>query len=634
MNVRIRVTVSPYRLKQSPAARNKTGGRSPPSILANAVRLAELRHLADEAHQLVGEAGLVVVPDDELDLRAVHDGGEPGVEHAAEGAAHEVRGDQRLVAVAEVLAGRGLHRRVHFFLGGGALKLAGQVHNGHVRCGHADGETVELALELRNDQRKRAGRAGGGGHHGKQLQANEAEAIKISYRDGEAGCSISVKKGKNKNITLEIIGQEIGKKLQSIDTPYSALVTGLAGIPSEERYVTPYALRKAAARGDSNSVFRNILLQLKQQGLGWTKFQQQINRIFPNYEINVEFDDNSNEVIDCNVISNGNVFPIDCCGTGVLQAIQIFSYINLFNPKLLLLDEPDSHLHPNNQKALAKELVSLADSGLAVITSTHSKHLVEALIDDSTFIWMRQGKLEPATSQYELKALLDVGALSIGERISNPKYIFLTEDDEHDLLKTLLLSSGYNQNEFEIESYSGCSQIGTAKALIKQLRKSNPKSRIAIHRDRDFLSDEEISRYREQFKDVGVQVFIPTGNDLEAYFLSSEHISASCGIDIEEAEDILEVAFKNIKDKLTQKYVDLRHNNERKSMSPKSPGQLSIEANKMLTGPHCKAVHGKTLSKAIKSELQNRRHYINIFAQSPFVETAELRDLWVKPKKR
>ena len=31
-----------------------------------------MRHLADEAHQLVGEAGLVVVPDDELDLRAVH----------------------------------------------------------------------------------------------------------------------------------------------------------------------------------------------------------------------------------------------------------------------------------------------------------------------------------------------------------------------------------------------------------------------------------------------------------------------------------------------------------------------------------------------------------------------------------
>ena len=73
---------------------------------------------------------------------------------------------------------------------------------------------------------------------------------------------ILVRKGRNKNVLLEILGKEIGEKLQSIDRPYCALVTGLAGIPAEERYQTEFAVQKAAARGDSNSVFRNILLQL------------------------------------------------------------------------------------------------------------------------------------------------------------------------------------------------------------------------------------------------------------------------------------------------------------------------------------------------------------------------------------
>lgn len=60
-------------------------------------------HLAQQAGQLVGEAGFVVVPDDELGHGAVHDLGGQGVHDAAVGAALEVDGDQGLVAVAHIV---------------------------------------------------------------------------------------------------------------------------------------------------------------------------------------------------------------------------------------------------------------------------------------------------------------------------------------------------------------------------------------------------------------------------------------------------------------------------------------------------------------------------------------------------
>jgi hypothetical protein len=223
-----------------------------------------------------------------------------------------------------------------------------------------------------------------------RLREPEAEAIRISYRDGAEEARVSVRKGRNKNILLEVVGHTIGQQLQSISNPYSALVTGLAGIPSEEEFETNIVVKKAAAKGDSNSVFRNILLQLHKQEAKWQLFQQQIGRLFAGYTLDVDFDPDTHETIDCTVARVGGVFPIDTCGTGVLQGIQIFSYINLFSPKILLLDEPDSHLHPNNQKQLARELIEVAESGMNIVVSTHSKHLVEALLDHARLVWLRE----------------------------------------------------------------------------------------------------------------------------------------------------------------------------------------------------------------------------------------------------
>jgi predicted ATP-dependent endonuclease of OLD family len=71
--------------------------------------------------------------------------------------------------------------------------------------------------------------------------------------------------------------------------------------------------------------------------------------------------------------------PIDAAGTSILQASQILAYIALFKPQVLILDEPDSHLHPDNQRALCDLICRLASSrGFQAIISTHSRHVLDA----------------------------------------------------------------------------------------------------------------------------------------------------------------------------------------------------------------------------------------------------------------
>lgn len=439
-----------------------------------------------------------------------------------------------------------------------------------------------------------------------RLREPEAEAIRITYRDGGNESRVTVRKGRNKNILLEIVGRPLGETLQSIQNPICALVTGLAGIPSEEEFETNIVVKKAAAKGDSNSVFRNILLQLKGQAQKWERFVEQMDRIFPGYAIGISFNPDMDETISCEVSRGGVLYPIDTCGTGILQAIQIFSYVNLFAPRILLLDEPDSHLHPNNQKQLARELVSVAEAGTNIIVSTHSKHLVEALSDNSNLVWLSGGARKPEVEGYDLKALMEIGALNVGERLGNPKYVLLTEDANHGLLEVLLESNGYDLDECEILSYSGCTQTGTALTLINHLRKTCPESKYAIHRDRDFLSKEDLDRYSAHFAKIGVDVVLPEGNDLESHFVRSEHIVAVCGIGEILAKEVLEEAFAARKDEMISKYVNTRVENERRAGNQPNAGAISVECVAALTGPGSAAIHGKTLVKGVRDSLRVR----------------------------
>lgn len=475
-----------------------------------------------------------------------------------------------------------------------------------------------------------------------KLREPASEAISITYTeatqavatDEEQGSAtvssrVTVRKGRNKNVLLEIVGRQIGERLQSIEKPFCTLVTGLAGIPAEEKYLTPFAVQKAAARGDSNSVFRNILWQLRQLPT-WSTFHEQFSRVFPGYTLEIAFDPSKDEFIECHVRKGDDqTYPIDTCGTGVLQAIQIFSYIHLFRPEVLLLDEPDSHLHANNQKQLASELLLAAETGTKIVIATHSRHLVEALSDESQLTWLSNGNIREYEAQYEVKAMMEIGALGAGERLLQPDWILLTEDADVDLITVIAEANGADMERGDILSYSGCTKIEAAIILINQLRKTCPSASYIIHRDRDFLGDTELDAYKAQFNGLNVSFLIPERNDLEGYVISSAHISHACGTSGEQAEKAICSAFDARKNALTEKYINTRVSNAYKAKANPNPGALAVECAQSMTDACSSAVHGKTLLKGVRDELRAQGiDEKRLLSVSPYLEREDLKSLF------
>jgi len=275
----------------------------------------------------------------------------------------------------------------------------------------------------------------------------------------------------------------------NLETPFSVFSLGLAGIAKTEQYLSDGVLLRAIARGDANLVLRNNLLRLWNTDK-WDAFLADILEIFPKARFRVEFKQETDEFITVRVSSGDRWLPLELAGTGVLQATQILSYIHRFSPSIVVLDEPDSHLHPNNQRLLCALLRKVAEErGTQILLTTHSRHVVDAIGGTARFLWVRNGTVDHAGEDDEIGILMDIGALDIKERVAQPgtKAIVLTEDENTRFLRALLESSGFILNETAILSYFGVSTEKQLRPLVQVIRNINSAARIVVHRDRDVI---------------------------------------------------------------------------------------------------------------------------------------------------
>src|SRR4029079_16120299 len=113
----------------------------------------------DQVSHTAAVSPLVVVPRDDLDHRPAQDHGRRGVDDRAPAVALEVHRDERLVGDAEdALHRAGLRRAegvVELLDRGRAADIRSEVDDADGRGRDAQAEPVELALEVRDDERER-----------------------------------------------------------------------------------------------------------------------------------------------------------------------------------------------------------------------------------------------------------------------------------------------------------------------------------------------------------------------------------------------------------------------------------------------------------------------------------------------
>lgn len=365
----------------------------------------------------------------------------------------------------------------------------------------------------------------------------------------EAGAQYTVKiyRGRNEgNVGCQRLGSwRVASILSNSERLFSIYVPGLAGVSQGEQFRTESVVRRGVASGDANLYLRNVLLLISKKGK-LNALRDRMRSIFPKFAISVSFKEARDVFIDVRVSTQGELqawCPLEVAGTGVQQALQIFSYVTLFEPALLLLDEPDAHLHPDNQALLANALqVAARDTGTQILLATHSRHLVDSLYDEANFIWLREGKVFKQGPDLErLPLLMDLGALDRFDRLlnGNVQWVFLTEDRKSLMLERLLERAGFPKDQVLTISYKTSSNLEAAKLLAGFIKDVAAETKVVIHRDRDFMTAEEAARVEAGVRDSGAIPFITEGSDLEDYFLRPDHVASLLGVQSHEVEQWL-----------------------------------------------------------------------------------------------
>lgn len=400
--------------------------------------------------------------------------------------------------------------------------------------------------------------------NGGALQEAQASRVEIIFEDSTGvRCTVGLKRGRNRNIAVSIEGRQLGERLMDFEHPFTVYAPGLAGIAKEERYLSPGVVRRIVARGDANLVLRNVLRMLSKNLTAWTMFIEDMQSIFLGINITITFEDNTDENVQVFFqMPGGPRLPVDAAGTSILQASQIFAYIALFSPSVLILDEPDSHLHPDNQRALCDLVYRLASQrGFQVLISTHSRHVLDAMRNRSSVIWLSRGIKIDEPDMSVTAMLLDLGALDSVDYFADGEIrcVIATEDTFKEPLKSLLWSNGFHEDDTEVASYTGCSKIDSAKVLGAFLCEKAPHVRLVVHRDRDYMNNDRVTRFEEDLTNSGVGTFLTDMNDVEGYFLNSDHLAfLNPAITSQRAQELIEQATQEMKSKSIEALVNLR----------------------------------------------------------------------------
>jgi len=483
---------------------------------------------------------------------------------------------------------------------------------------------------------------------GANLKTDKNKAPEINYTlDSGETCSLTFFKGKNRNIAVVVTNAPVAHKLAELDRPFSVFSPGLAGISKREAYISDGVLFRALARGDANLVLRNILLRLwpdddadEDKNQKWDGFLTELREIFPKIDIKVKFNPSLDEYVGVKVTTNGTDWvPLEIVGTGVLQATQILSYIHRFQPSLMVLDEPDSHLHPDNQRLLCSLLRRVtADRDMQVILTTHSRHVIDAIGASSNVLWVREGGVDPANQDDELGILMEIGALDIRERISQDSTtaVVLTEDDDTSLLKTVVESSGFDPTRTVVQSYYGVTGLHHLRPLINMIRKVKPSATILVHRDRDFMTDEEVAVWKADVIKLRAEPFVTHGIDIESHFITPPYLaSKNDGVSAEEFSALIAKCNSQMHDDMVANYVNGRTTIARqdKSFGNLNLGALAVDAEKAVAAAPGKFVCKATL-KCLKREFKKDfDRFLQVGTSSPLLKCDDLEHVAKKVKK-
>lgn len=424
-----------------------------------------------------------------------------------------------------------------------------------------------------------------------------SSSVKFSFNDGEGqavDANVIMRSARNAGISVQgLLPEDVRSQFRGANTYFSGFIPGISGIPNAEAKNARRSVLRACSFGDSNVYLRNALDLLSNEQI--TQIQIWLKPLLGDVTINVFFNEDRDLNIRAEAVLNGSSIPLELLGTGYLQLIQIFCYVLLFKPKILLVDEPDIHLHPSIQESLPAVLSEIADSqNLKIVLSTHSPFIVRGAPATANVVWLDNGEI---ASRDRSVVELALGWGAFGKRI-----IVITEDAKNDFLKKLIEQWPEIDRMVTVLPGRGYKQLLKKEEALELRQALGGKFKILVHRDRDSLTDQETADLSAAYASDGIRLWFTEQSDLEAEFCSPTFLSSLTGESLEQSQQWLDEVLNTNAQPIADQFAAQRqsHNQELYAQGGSPTNDQVWQA--LQTRP-LKGAKGKYVYKQLKNKI-------------------------------
>ena len=159
----------------------------------------------------------------------------------------------------------------------------------------------------------------------------------------------------------------------------AVLIPPMTGLSTEEPLFQPPLIDQLLGLGRPGEVLRNLLMAAHGDESMWNPLRESIGKLF-GYELMPP--DASGPYIrsEYRMVKDGPSLDIASAGSGFQQVLMLLAFLHTRRGAVLLLDEPDAHLHLILQDAIYHELRSVAARQRSqLIVATHSEVVINAV---------------------------------------------------------------------------------------------------------------------------------------------------------------------------------------------------------------------------------------------------------------
>lgn len=423
-----------------------------------------------------------------------------------------------------------------------------------------------------------------------------ASQVQFTFRDVDGivhTAQCVMRSARNAGISVQgELPEAVRPQFRGADTFFSGFIPGISGIPNIEQKNSKRVVLKACSFGDSNVYLRNALDLLSPEDIN--QIEEWLEPLFGVIKLSIKFDEVSDFEIHANAEIGGVLVPLELLGTGFLQLIQIFCYILLFKPKILLVDEPDIHLHPSVQERLASTLLQIAQAqGIKIIMTTHSPFIVRGAPAGTSVVWLADG--EKKTDDRNMVEL------ALGWGAFGKKVIVVSEDAKNEFLKKLIKQWPEIDQAVTVLPGRGYKHLLTVDEAVELRDSLGGKFKILVHRDRDSLTDDEADELKQVYNVDGIRLWLTDQSDIEAEFCDPSFLSSLTGLPINECEAFIQEIQVQSQVPIKDQFANQRaaHNAElhKAGGSPTNDDVWADLQNKPLKGAKGKYIFGQLKNK-------------------------------------